>query len=294
MAPPSPRRPGFSRRAQYGLFAGYVIAVVGALLGLLLVITSRADPEGHSALQRLATDVTAPLSHAGRTVFSYFGEGGKQVAAYFDAASKNRAMERELKVARMKVIKAQADAAEVARLKKLLRVIEPNVRPVATARLVSSTGANSRRFATLTAGAQDGVANGMPVLSGDGLIGRIFQVGNSASRILLILDANTTIPVKRVSDNLPALANGMGDGRLEIRPLAATNNPFKVGDVFVTSGTGGIYRPGIPVARVVRSGRDRAYAKPLADPSGYDLAIVEPEFVKPPPLPQSELAQGEN
>jgi hypothetical protein len=37
MAPPSPRRPGFSRRAQYGLFAGYVVAVIGALVALLLI-----------------------------------------------------------------------------------------------------------------------------------------------------------------------------------------------------------------------------------------------------------------
>lgn len=292
MAPPSPRRPGFSRRAQYGLFAGYVLAVAGALFGLLLVVTARADPEGHSALQKLASDITTPISSAGRTVLSWFGEGGAEVAAYFDAASKNRAMEKELKAARTKMVEADRNAMEVVRLKKLLGVIETVPQKVATAQLVASTGASSRRFATVTAGVNDGVQSGMPVLTAEGLVGRVFQAGNTSSRVLLILDGNSTIPVKRASDNLPALVNGLGDGRMEIRPLAAASNPFKVGDVFLTSGTGGIYRPGIPVARATRATRDRMIGRPVADPSGYDYAIIEQAYAAPPPLPESELPKG--
>jgi rod shape-determining protein MreC len=294
MAPPSPRRPGFSRRAQYGLFAGYVVAVVGALFGLLLVVTARVDPEGHSALQRLANDVTAPVSSATRTVMSWFGEGGEQISAYFNAATKNRNMKRELKAARARMVQADKDAAELARLKKLVGLIEAQPNRVAVTRLVSSTGASSRRFATITAGANDGVQNGMPVLTTEGLVGRVYQSGNAASRILLILDANTTIPVKRVTDNLPALINGLGDGRLEVRPLAAASTPFKVGDVFVTSGTGGIYRPGIPVAKAVQNGRDKMIARPMADPASFDIAIVEAEYTSPPPLPETDLPQGKD
>ncbi len=293
MAPPSPRRPGFSRRAQYGIFATYVIAIFGALLSLLLVVTARLDPTGHAALQSLISDLTTPIAQAGRSAIASIGGGGESVSAYFDAASKNKAMTKELAEARRKIIKGQADAVENARLKKLLGLRTADNAAVATAVLVASTGTISRRFATLAAGQRDGVVNGQPVRTADGLVGRVVQAGLISSRVLLIIDAERTVPVKRASDGLPALAVGKGDGLLDIRTLVSGNNPFKNGDVFVTSGTGGIYRPNIPVARIVRQKRGETIARPLADPSSFDFAIVEPVYVTPPPPPAGEAVTEE-
>jgi rod shape-determining protein MreC len=136
------------------------------------------------------------------------------------------------------------------------------------------------------------VAIGQPVRTADGLVGRVVQSGQLASRVLLIIDSETIVPVKRASDGAPALAIGLGDGRLEIRTLAAGSNPFKVGDVFVTSGTGGIYAPGIPVAVSVRRTRDANFGRPLASPATLDFAIVEPVYIAPlAPTEPSETSQ---
>jgi rod shape-determining protein MreC len=285
MAPPSPRRPGFSRRAQYGIFASYVIAVAGIILALLLALTARFDPQGHSALQSMVSDITSPLSSVGRTVVNGVRGAGDSVSAYFNAASKNKAMERELKAARLKLIKGQVDAVENARLKRVLSIVEKSDHPVITAQLISSTGSSSRRYAMLSIGAAGGIENGQPVRAPEGLVGRIVQVGQISSRILLIVDAGNNVPVKRLSDNMPALAVGIGDGNLDIRPLAAGMNPFKRGDIFVTSGSGGIYAPGIPVARCIKQSRAGTLARPLADPSRLDFAIIEPVFATPLPTP---------
>jgi rod shape-determining protein MreC len=294
MAPPSPRRPGFSRRAQYRLFAGYVIAVAGALIGLLLVLTARFDPQGNAAIQSFFGDLFSPLSRAGRASVDATKGGGSSVAAYFDAASKNKAMTAELKVTREKLIKGQVDALEVERLKRLVRLIETRPEAVITARLVSSTGSSSRRYAILSAGAANGVLNGQQVIAPEGLVGRIVQTGRISSRVLLIVDGGNIVPVKRASDGIPALAIGMGDGRLELRPLAAGSNPFKEKDIFVTSGTGGLYRPGIPVAVGMKRGREAITGAPLASPARLDYAIVEPPFIQEPPPPPNELPRGEN
>src|SRR3546814_17483751 len=64
MAPPKNRRPGFSRRAQYGLFLGYVIAVAGALVGAILLVVSAIDPTGFASLRLAAAGATAPVSPA--------------------------------------------------------------------------------------------------------------------------------------------------------------------------------------------------------------------------------------
>jgi rod shape-determining protein MreC len=284
MAPPSPRRPGFSRRVQFSLFAGYVFAVIGALFAVLLIVTARVDPTGYSALQGVISDVTSPVSSTLRAAVNTVKDGGSETAAYFDAASKNRAMEKELRLARRKLIESDANALENKRLKRILAIVEQQkARPI-IARIVSSSPTSSRRYATLAAGAADGVEIGQPVRSADGLVGRITQRGQFASRVLLIIDSETIVPVKRVSDGVPALAIGLGDGRIELRALAASTNPFKVGDVFVTSGTGGIYAPGIPVAIGVRRTRDSTFGRPLASPDSLDFAIVEPVYVAP--LPQ--------
>ena len=66
MAPPTYRRPGFSRRAQYSLFAGYLIAVLGALVGALLLFTAQFDPQGHNALRGFLGDIVSPISGVGR------------------------------------------------------------------------------------------------------------------------------------------------------------------------------------------------------------------------------------
>jgi rod shape-determining protein MreC len=64
-------------------------------------------------------------------------------------------------------------------------------------------------------------------------------------------------------------------------------NPLKIGDVFVTSGSGGLYRPNIPVAVVETLTRDGAIARIVSDPAAADFVIVDPVFV---PLPEPTTA----
>ena len=283
VAPPSRARAGFSRRAQYGLFASYVIAVAGILVGLLLAITARFDPEGHAAIQGFFADVTAPLASAGRSLVGTGASGFDGVAAYIDAGSKNRALETEVRKNRAALIEAKATARENYRLQRLTRLIDHSPNAIVSARLVASTGASSRRYATLSAGTLNGVASGQPVRTSEGLVGRVVAAGRVSARVLLITDGGAVVPVRRLSDGFPALATGRGDGGLDIRALQAGSNPFKVGDVFVTSGAGGIYPPDVPVALAKVERRDVTIARPLADPARLDFAIVLPPYLAPDP-----------
>ncbi len=291
MAPPSRARQGFSRRAQLGLFTSYVIAVAGILLGLLLVLTARFDPSGHAAIQGLLADVTSPVTKSGRAMVSTVASGYDGVSAYIDAGSKNRAMESELRQSRAALIEAQATARENHRLKRLARLVEHSPEMIVSAQLIASTGASARRYATLSAGGSQGVAGGQPVRTAEGLVGRVIAAGRVTARVLLITDGGTVVPVRRLSDGQPALATGRGDGGLDIRALQAGDNPFKSGDVFVTSGAGGIYPPDIPVALAKIELREYTIARPLADPARLDFAIVLPPYIVPDAaLPPAQLA----
>lgn len=275
MAPPKTRRPGFSRRAQYGLFIGYVVAVGGVVLSVLLLIIAIVDPRGFSGLRGLALDATTPVSSAGRGIVHFFVNSGDAIGNYFMAASQNADLKREVEANRQKLVEARAIEYENDRLKRLLKLNDGLNDEIATARIVSSSFDSSRRLATLAAGASDGVRIGQPVRAPEGLIGRVIETGRNASRVLLMTDGASNVPVRLVRDGTPAMATGRGDGTLDIKPLEVGENPFRRGDIFVTSGTGGIFGPNIPAAIVVQVSRDETVARPLANPARIDFAIVQ-------------------
>lgn len=283
MAPPANRRSGYSRRAQYTVFLSYSAGVAGVLLGLVLLIVSFVQPSLFSGLRAVAADVAAPATaatatgrHASKDVFA-------TIAGYFQAGSQHARLERELAEAKTRLVEARAVAVENRRLKSLLGLAQQDPAPVVVTRLTSSTAASTRRFATLAAGRDRGVENGMPVRSGLGLLGRVLEVGQSSARVLLVTDTDSLVPVRRASDGVPAFAQGAGDGTLRIKLINLGINPLKKGDVFVTSGSGGLYRPGTPMAIAGEITRDGASAHVLANPSDADYVIVDRTFAPVPP-----------
>jgi len=277
MVRPANRRPGQSRKAQYSLFVAYVIAVTGAVAGLLLAILSVVDPVGFAALRVASQEIAAPVARVTRSVTGSISGVDDSVGAYVAAGSQNRRLRKELTETRRKLVATSSLQEENRQLKGLLKLQETDKAALANGYLLTSTSTSSKRLALLSIGRNLGVMAGQPVRGADGLIGRVLSSGPSVSQVLLLTDVDNIVPVRRASDGLPALANGRGNGDLDIRTLNIANNPFKPGDILVTSGTGGLYPPNIPVAIVVRRQDDGALARPLADPGKVDaVAVLRP------------------
>jgi rod shape-determining protein MreC len=292
MAPTSQRRSGHSRRAQYGLFTGYVLAAIGAAVGAALLIVSLWRPSSFNGLRSAAADTVAPAGEASAATRA----GGQglfdTISGYLAAGSQNAALKKEVELARIRLKEAEAVRQENAGLKVLLGFREEQVKPVAVARLVGSSAASTRRFAYLGAGRNQGVGVGMPVRSPRGIVGRVLEVGADSSRVLLLADSESVIPVRRSKDEVVAFAEGRGDGHLRIRLINLGINPLRKGDVFVTSGAGGYYRPGIAVAILQQVTEDGGIAAVISDPAGTDFVSVDPiwqpEAVKAAEVPVQE------
>ena len=274
MVRPVHRRPGQSRKAQYSLFVAYVIAVTGAVAGLLLAVLSVVDPVGFAQLRLASHEVTAPIARVSRSAIGSISGIDDAVSAYVGAGSQNRRLRKELAETRRQLVATSSLQEENRQLKTLLKLQETDKTAIANGYLLTSTSTSSKRIALLSIGRNLGVASGQPVRGADGLIGRILGSGPSVSQVLLITDIDNIVPVRRARDGLPALAYGRGNGDLDIRTLNIANNPFKPGDILVTSGTGGLYPPNIPVAIVIRRQDDGALARPLADPAKVDAVSV--------------------
>lgn len=278
MAPPSSRRSGFSKKAQYSVFTGYLLATLGALVGLGLLALSLWQPQAFAPLRGAAQDVVSPAGRAAALTRSGSGGVWDTITAYWNAGQQNAELREEVEIARIRLAEAEAVAAENERLRALLALAEGEIMPVATTRLIGSSATSSRRFAYIGAGRVDGVEVGMPVRSARGVVGRVLEVARASSRILLLTDSESVLPVRRASDNTVAFAEGRGDGFLRIRLINLGLNPLEEGDVLVTSGAGGYYRPGVAVAVLTELTPDGGIARLVADPSATDFVSVEPIY----------------
>ncbi|MBP2276781.1 MULTISPECIES: rod shape-determining protein MreC [Sphingomonas] len=286
MAPPHNRRPGFSRRAQYGFFLAYVVALAGAIVSAVLLALSSLDPPAFASLRASLAEVTTPVSSGISGVGNWLGSIPGGIGDYIAVRGQNAALRKQLADQHALFMRARSLSYDNRRLLALLQVRERIAEPVVAARLVSSTGSSTRRFAVLNAGSWQGVATGQPVRGPEGLIGRVLETGPNSARVLLLIDPESVVPVRRTRDGMPALAAGRGDGLIDVKSVALSTTDFGPGDVFVTSGTGGIYPPNIPVARVLRRGRDASIARSFAQADTLDYALVQRAFMpEPPPIP---------
>jgi rod shape-determining protein MreC len=288
MAPTSSRRSGFSKKQQYSVFTGYLLATLGALLGLALLALSLWQPTAMQPLRGAASDATAPVGEVTGAVRGESQGVWATITGYWRAGSQNADLREEVEVARIRLAEAEAVEAENRRLKALLGLTTEETQPIATARLVGSTSTSARRFAYLGVGSANGVEIGMPVHSERGVIGRVLETARFSSRVLLLTDTESVLPVRRASDQTVAFAEGRGDGLLRIRLINLGLNPLELGDVFVTSGAGGYYRPGVAVAVLSELTPDGGVARLIAEPSATNFVVVEPIY-EPSAVEASEV-----
>ena len=286
-------RPGWSRRAQYGLFFGFIAVIAGIVIGLFLLALSLVAPKTFAGLRGVALDATTPITTALHEVTVTASGLSSGAGNYWDAARQNAQLKRERDAMLRRMIEAKAILQENRQLKATLQLRERTGQAAAVGRIVGSSFNSPRRFAILSAGTSDGVRVGMPVRSADGLVGRVVDSGALASRVLLVSDRANIVPARLLRGGIPVISQGRGDGTIDVRPLEVGRNPFKRGDIIITSGTGGLYPPLVPIARIVKLDDDGAVAIPLADPANTSFAIVEPPYEPAAVAAENAPAPGE-
>ncbi len=159
--------------------------------------------------------------------------------------------------------------AENVRLRALLNSSVLVEDDVLVAELIGIAPDPARHQLILNKGGNDGVYKGQPLVDALGLLGQVTQVSDTRSRVLLITDTTHSIPVQVNRNGVRGIAEGVGLlTELELRHVAATTD-IEPGDILVTSGLGGRFPVGYPVAEVVEVVRDpgKAFARVRARPS---------------------------
>jgi len=283
---------GHSRRAQMGVFLGFVTAVAAVAIGLLLALASRSNTQFAAPIRVVLTEITAPVGSALRWPIERVADGVSLVSDYFGAVDRARSLEAVAAQGRRDSISLRLLEIENRRLKALMDLKSPAQHVVAYAAIVGSSPAAFTRTAVIAAGTNDGIEIGQPARNVDGLVGRVIEVGPRYARVLLLTDAQSRVPVTLARNGAPAIAAGDSQGHLEIRTIEADRNPFRPGDLLVTSGVGGTFAPDIPVAVVTAVSSEGATARPIARPERLRSVLIQTPYMPladiPLPPPASE------
>jgi rod shape-determining protein MreC len=245
------------------------LAVLASAIGLMIV--GRTDPDVFERARTTVTDAAAPiLDTVARPVAAIDRavHGVKELVYLRDENVRLR-----LEVERLKQWQATARWLEIenARMRDLLAFERTDVERFVTGRVIGAGGTFVRAL-LVNVGTEDGAAKGQPAVTGDGLIGRVAEAGLRSSRILLITDLNSRIPVQ--IENSSARAILAGDNTPFPRLiLGAPSADLKPGNRVMTSGDGGAFPPGLPVGTILSVDDSGVRVQPHA-------AYERPELVR--------------
>jgi rod shape-determining protein MreC len=130
-----------------------------------------------------------------------------------------------------------------------------------------------RQRVLIDRGSVNGVTPGQAVLDDQGVVGQTMHVGPWSAQVILITDPEHALPVQIERTGLRTIAVGAGDSTSLALPYLAANADVRAGDVLVTSGLGGVFPPGYPVARVTEVHKDTV--QPLAHVRAVPFAHLD-------------------
>ncbi|EKO39284.1 MAG: rod shape-determining protein MreC [Solidesulfovibrio magneticus str. Maddingley MBC34] len=213
----------------------------------------------------------------------------------------------ELDSAKKELADLRENASEVERLRQILSLTPPIDWTRRAARIISHRLGPNAALETflIDKGSAHGVSVNMPVVSPDGVVGRVLRLSPTAATILLITDPNSRIPVVSQKNRTQGIVKGEGPTKELTLQYVPQGAPIEEGEVLVTSGLEEIFPKGLPVAKVTSIGRSGSslfqliHAAPLFTPrqleevallfkanaAAVPVAPAAAPVVAPPPQP---------
>lgn len=253
------------------------------LLSLTLFILGKVE---HPAITKIRTgmqDIITPVM----TVLSVPVEWASDLSDWFGGLvsiydDNERLREDNTRLRDWKAIAERLDL-ENTRLRQQLNAPESPVDTLVTPRVVAVQGGPYVRSVLVNAGADYGVRDGLAVTTRKGVVGRVLMVGAAASRVLLITDFNSRVPVRVERTGQNGVAVGRNSQLLSLQFLPVDMDVV-VGDRILTSGDGGVFPPDLPFGEVVAVTDAAVDIRTLADLENLDFVRIlkfDPRTMEP-------------
>ncbi len=279
-------RPSASRLLAQRLAVPFLV-----IASLLLIVLGKADLIMFERVRVAATDLAAPVLAALASPAASVAAGVSHVEGLFDLYQQNQRLREENERLLQWQTVARRLAAENEQLRALTRYQPSGATFSIAAQVIANSGGAFARNVLIDAGARDGVARGQAAITGEGLVGRVAEVGERTARILLLSDLNSRIPVVVGAAGQHAVLAGDNSAEPLLLFLPG-NGAVKIGDRVVTGGAEGVFPPDLPVGTVASIDGNTVRVAPFAALARLDyLRVVDlglsaflPQPVAPPPV----------
>jgi len=265
------------------------------LAALALMILGKVDSALMERVRVNVTDTVAPILDVISKPVETVNQLIEEARDLYDLRDVNE----QLKIDNSRLLQWQTVArkleAENKELRNILSFVPDKEARFVTARVIADTGGAFANSIILNAGEQAGARKGEAAITGNGLVGRVAGVGARSSRVLLITDLNSRIPVIVQPGGIRAIMAGNNSEQprlIHLPPGAIVSH----GDRVETSGHGGAFPPGLPVGRVSSVDEPGITVRPFVDRTrlgyvrllDYGLAGI----VETPPVQSGIAAAG--
>lgn len=242
-----------------------------ASAGIMLI--GKADPTTYERARMAVTDLATPILDivsrpvtAGSELIDSIGE----LAAVH--ASNQALREENERLRRWRAV-AQGLESENEKLRSMLNFVPPAPASFISGRVIGDSGGAFLRSVLVNVGRNHGVRKGAAAVDGSGLLGRVAEVGNWSSRVLLVTDLNSRIPVLVGDSRERAILTGDNSDRPRLDYLPQEIS-ISQGDLVVTSGHGGAFPAGLPVGVVEKSAHGELRVNPFLSPQRLEFVRV--------------------
>ena len=240
--------PGCGMRLALKKFRTIALCACLMLAALLLYSDHLRQRPATSLFHRVILQLTSPVQGGVRTLVHSTADLWQHYLWLVDTATENEILRRDNRRLQASLREFDEIRFENQRLKKLLDFREASSLKALPARVVAEDASSWFRTILIDKGSNDGVASGMPVVTAEGIVGRTFQISDHESRVLLVTDASSSIATTLQQSRSRGIARGHGSG-LQLN-YVERNTEVSVGELVITSGTGGVFPKGLAVGTV--------------------------------------------
>ncbi|SJN21340.1 Rod shape-determining protein MreC [Pseudoalteromonas sp. JB197] len=245
-----------------------------------ILIVGDKYTEGGTNVRTSLNTLVSPLIYVANIPYEIFSFGAKSLHTRDQLLTENEALKKKQMLQSEQLQQYQFLSRENQKLRALLGSSAKTSNRKIIAQVLSVHSNPYSHQVVINRGATNGLSESQAVIDDMGLVGQLTKVGSTTSRVLLMTDTTHATPVRILRNDVRTVVEGVG--KINVVKLSHVPHSLDVrlGDVLVTSGLGGIFPEGYPVAVVTEINRDEGqpfaqiYAEPIAQLDRIRLLVV--------------------
>ena len=249
------------------------------LIASVLLSNSLTASQLRSFLERTTLAVTTPIQKGVTATMRNIVGVWDHYIFLANSSKKNVELKKELKEERFLNSLLMEELEKYRRVENLLSINPVAIKTVRVATVVAWDSTSLAQTLVIDKGANQKVANGMPVITHDGLVGRTVVTTSNSARVLMMTDARSAVDAFLQGSRVRSMVVGQNRKKALIRYLPLDAD-VKEGDVLISSGLGGVYPKGLRLGTVsqLKKGSDRLFYEAEMTPSA-DFSRIEEVLV---------------